>query len=210
LTEGAVFKTAEVRWFCVGDAPTEVKQWFASGLDQPSAAPAAREDVYLSLPDCPYLSIKLREERLEIKLRQQRLGELQVSGATGIAEQWGKWSCADPAAVPLLPEEAIATGPWLRVVKRRWQRRYQPSPQQVPVAVPLGSELQQGCTVELTHLTLQQGAWWSLAFEAFGPEAALPDLLQTTVQWVLRSYPGPSLQVHESYAYPTWLAQFSP
>lgn len=206
--------TAELRWFYPGTVPAAVKRWFeAEVLGPPLSPPASREDLYLAA-DCPDLGLKLREERLELKLRRRQLGAWQISEAwvppsggrvTGEAEQWSKWSCDDSTEQPLLPEAALAQGPWIPVQKVRSQRKYRIKAGQTPLSVSVTAVIDQGCSLEVTALQLLGASWWSLAFEAFGPEAELSDTLRTTVAWVFQSYDGPELQQQASYAYPAWL-----
>lgn len=208
--------TAELRWFYPGTVPAAVKQWFQSeALGPLPPPPASREDLYLRT-DCPDLGLKLREKRLELKLRRQQLGVWQISEAgappgggriVGEAEQWSKWSCEDPTGKALIPEAALAEGPWIPVQKARSQRKYSIKAGQTPIPVSVTTVIDQGCTVEVTTLQLQGVSWWSLAFEAFGPETELMDTLQTTANWALQAYDGPELQLQASYAYPAWLIQ---
>lgn len=199
--------SAELRWFYSGPLPGEVALWFqAEALGQNLDAAASREDVYLDLPDCPYLGIKLREERLEIKLRRQELGGFKNQVWEGKAEKWCKWSCEQPTAEPLVSAAAIAQGPWIKVLKERMQRKYQVLPDHSLQTVAIEAEVDRGCTAEVAQVKIQGNPWWSLAFEAFGPDAELINSLQTTADWVLKGYVGPQLHLQASYAYPTWLA----
>jgi hypothetical protein len=208
--------TAELRWFYPGTTPAAIQRWFqAEALGPPPPPPASREDIYLGA-DCLNLGLKLREERLELKLRRRQLGAWQIREActppcggriAGEAEQWSKWSCEDPTGKTLIPETALAQGPWIPVQKTRLQRKYSIKADQIPIAVPVTTAVDQGCTLEVTALQLQGASWWSLAFEAFGPEAELIDTLHTTVNWAFQAYDGPELRRQSSYAYPTWLTQ---
>lgn len=206
------FVTAELRWFKAGSVPAVTAQWFQSltlGEHLPSLA--AREDTYLPLPSCPYLGIKLREGRLDIKLRRQIITALQVQDRiAGQVETWSKWSCEDPAATTLIPAAIITEEPWMPIQKSRSQRQYQQLPDHPPVSVPVNQDVEQGCTVEITALKLGANPWWSLAFEAFGPEANLSNILQTTAHRVCQTYQGPDLLAQDSYAYPAWLAKAIP
>lgn len=197
--------SAELRWFYPGPLPRDVALWFqADALGQDLDSAAAREDVYLNLPACPYLGIKLREERLEIKLRQQELGGFKNQVWEGKAEKWCKWSCDQPTAEPLVSASAIAQGPWIKVIKKRMQRKYQVLADQSLQTVAIAADIEHGCTAEVSQVEIQGHPWWSLAFEAFGPDPEMS--LQTTAHWLLKGYSGPQLHLQDSYAYPKWLA----
>ncbi len=71
--------------------------------------------------------------------------------------------------------------------------------------VPVTESIDQGCNVELTQLSINGNAWWSLAFEAFGEDDCLMEHLQTVASWVFKSYRGSNLQAEDSYTYPSWL-----
>ena len=76
--------TAEVRWFYRGPLPAAVRAWFeARGSRMAYQAP--RRDRYLGLPG-DALNVKLREGRIEIKLRQ-RQGEVLPLHPRGAAHK---------------------------------------------------------------------------------------------------------------------------
>lgn len=196
--------TAELRWFCRGPLPGAVENWFQQSCPGEVEPPEERTDHYLAIPDCEYLGIKLRQGQLEIKWREAKLGVLQSGELAGQSEKWRKWSCQ---SVPdTLPEADLVTGRWISVAKSRSQRRYQVFPNQSLTAVPVAQSLHQGCSVELAKLSVAATAWWSLAFEAFGEEADLVNVLQIVAHHVLQTYSGLKLQVQDSYAYPQWLS----
>jgi len=198
--------TVELRWFCRGTLPGAIENWFQqSCLEGDVEPPEERSDLYLAIPQCEYLGIKLRQGKLEIKWREAEIGVLQSGELAGQSEKWLKWSCQ---SVPdtTLPEADLATGRWISVLKVRSQQRYQVFPDQSLTAVPLALSLHQGCSVELTRLSVTGTAWWSLAFEAFGEHVDLVNILQTTAYHVLQTYSGLKLQVQDSYAYPKWLS----
>jgi len=197
--------TAELRWFCSGTVPGAVENWFQQGCPGENVEPPEeRTDLYLAIPQCEYLGIKLRQRQLEIKWREA-LGVSQLSnGLAGQLERWVKWTCQP---VPeTLPEADLATGRWISVIKARLQRRYQVFPDQSLTAVPVTQSINQGCSVELTKLSVAGAHWWSLAFEAFAEDADRVNVLKVVADHVLTTYSGPKLQVQESYAYPKWLS----
>jgi hypothetical protein len=203
-----MYATAEVRWFQRGPLPAAVRVWF-EGRGSRMAYQAPRRDRYLGLPG-DALSIKLREGRVEIKLRQQPGEFLRLHPqVTGILERWHKWSfaLADPAAV--VPG-ILATDPfWQAVDKHRGVARYRVAGAEPPVAVAPDVYPVQGCEVELVELYVGVQAWWSLCFEAFGQGHGLPEALQATARQFLGGEP-PYLAAGDSCGYPAWLASLAP
>lgn len=198
--------TAELRWFNHGALPEEISYWF-NCLGDYLAPPEEREDLYLSSVGCDYLGIKLRQGRLEIKWRQAELGRVRFADRVEAkAEKWGKWLCEDRTAESFRLTDVVGKKAWVSVKKARSQRQYQFIPGKSIIAVPVTESIDQGCNVELTHLSINGNAWWSLAFEAFGEDDYLIDNLQTVAHWVFKNYSGWELQFEDSYAYPMWLS----
>jgi hypothetical protein len=202
--------TMEVRWFQLGTIPEAIAQWFQQvELGQHLAIPPQRQDTYLLLPGHEYLGLKLRQGNLEVKLRQAELGLHSFgSGWQGQVEQWIKWSSGDshpPLTVGEQPLTQALEGTWINVHKVRSQRQYKVLPNSTCVAVPLGQLMPTGCTVELTQLTINDHAWWSLAFEATGDR--LLESLKAVVDWVSRTHYPATLTANSSYAYAHWLME---
>ncbi len=56
----------EMRWFCNGMLPKAIGQWFGSeSLGGYLSPPEEREDLYLLIPSCDYLGVKLRQKNLQ-------------------------------------------------------------------------------------------------------------------------------------------------
>lgn len=186
--ENTMQLTAELRWFYRGTLPEETLQWFQQEQLGKYVAPEEREDVYLYLPECEYMGIKLRQERLEVKWRKAELGVVGFGDQVeGKAEKWGKWLCEDPSAESFQLAGVVGKL-WVSVKKVRAQRLYE------------------NCAVELTQLNVGDNDWWSLAFEAVGDDVSLVDNLQTVASSVFKSHHYPKLQVEDSYGYPSWLS----
>lgn len=213
MEEKPMLLTAELRWFYRGALPEEVLHWFQQDcLGEQLEPPEEREDLYLYSPGCEYLGIKLRQGRLEIKWRKAELGVVRFGDRVeGKVEKWGKWLCEDPTGESFQPTNVVGT--WVSVKKVRFlrkasltQRQYQVLAGESITAVPVSESIDQGCTVELTQLSINGNAWWSLAFEAEGEDDCLMDNLQAVANWVFKSYRGSKLQGEDSYAYPTWIS----
>lgn len=198
----------ELRWFCPGKLPRPVDQWFQQECPgQILQSPDERVDHYLYIPDCDYMSVKLRQGRLEVKWRQQALGAIApLAHAQGQSERWLKWMCTNDDGENLTFGEQRLTGPWLAVDKLRSQRKYRIHGHGSFTGVVVDEPLERGCAVELTRLRLQAEDWWTIGFETFGSALLLSDL-QGLAQQVLQSYPGPTLELSNSWGYPEWLSR---
>ncbi|NMG11634.1 hypothetical protein [Brasilonema sp. UFV-L1] len=200
--------TYELRWFNPGTVPQDIKFWFEQNcLISPRQPPEEREDLYLYSPGCDFLGVKLRHGRLEVKWRKAELGIMYFGDfVQGRAEKWGKWLCCDDTQESFHPNLVLGNSSWISVQKVRYSQRYQVLREFSPQPVSTKAHIDNGCTVELTHLMIQENFWWSLAFEAFGEDAYLMDNLQTTASWVFKSYRELKLPASHSYAFPSWLA----
>ncbi|KAB8332577.1 hypothetical protein SD80_018495 [Scytonema tolypothrichoides VB-61278] len=200
--------TYELRWFSPGMIPENIKTWFKQNcLIDPMQPPEEREDVYLYSPKSDFLGIKLRQGRLEVKWRKTELGAVRFGDfVEGQAEKWGKWLCCDSTEESFQPNLVLGNSSWVSVQKVRHSQLYQVLPEFPPQPVSVDEYIENGCTVELTHLIIQGNAWWSLAFEASGEDACLMENLQATASWVFDSYRELKLLAINSYAFPSWLA----
>lgn len=187
-----MLESLELRWFIPGELPSDVSAWFEQdklgGQLQP---PEAREDVYLYVPGCEYMGIKLRQGRLEIKWRQAELEVLSFEKVEGKLEKWGKWLCEDPTETSFKPENVLGQRTWVKIGKVRSQRLYD------------------GCALELTQLTIENNTenntWWSLALETLGADTRAREKLQSIFELISKTQITPHLQAQNSYAYPKWI-----
>jgi hypothetical protein len=199
--------TYELRWFSPGTIPQDIELWFEQNcLLEPLQPPEEREDIYLYLPNSDFLGIKLRQGRLEVKWRTAELGVVGFGEfVEGKAEKWGKWLCCDETKESFQPNLVLNNPCWVSVQKVRYSQIYQvlgESPQ--PVSSPEGVD--NGCSIELTHLIIQETSWWSLALEAFGEDVRLMNNLQLTASYLFKNYQVFKLLAQNSYAYPRWLS----
>ncbi len=209
--------TCEMRWFFPGSIPESIETWFQENITNSQQQPEERTDVYLYSPNCDFMGIKLRQGRLEIKWRNAELGVLKLGEfVSGKAEKWGKWLCNDKNGETFQPAQVVANPIWVSVKKVRYSQFFQVTPESKPQL--LASDAHEGaakgdrngssdngCSVEITHLTVQQNTWWSLGFEATGEESKLMENLQITASSVFDTYDGFKLLAENSFAYPHWL-----
>ena len=195
-------RSLEVRWIFPGQLETAVARWFSRF----PATTESREDTYLLDPQLRGLSVKVRAGgALEVKVYRGSPGILQVPGrARGRLEAWEKWS------FPCRPLRQDSAGPagWQPVRKRRRISRFSRAsgPAAARATVPGGEPW---CQVELTEVRTRGQGWWTLGFEATGPDDLLHGELQATAALVFAQplpagvEPGPDY----SRSYAEWLGQ---
>jgi hypothetical protein len=195
----------ELRWFNKGALPNTIARWFESDqLGAYVAPPEERNELYLQIPNCDYVGLKLRAKDLEVRWRMAQWETVRFGkNWEGTCEKWLKWFCPDNLT-PILPG-IQATGQWVEVKKKRSLRLYQVLPGGSLASVPLEVPVLQGCNMELLQLSINAQSWWCLAFEVFGQESSLMNNLQTVGNWVSQTYQGQSFQRENSYSYPHWL-----
>ena len=200
VTQGVC--SLEVRWFFPGQLETAVAGWFGRF----PAETQSREDTYLLEPQLRGLSVKIRGGlALEVKVYRGGPGMLYLPGrARGRMESWQKWS------FPMAPLGAGShdLAGWRPVRKIRRISRFSLASRPVPAQAP-GLSREPQCAVELTEVRTRGRDWWTLGFEATGPDDLLRHALQATAALVFAQAlpgsvePGPD----ESRSYIEWLRQ---
>jgi hypothetical protein len=191
-------RSLEARWFVPGELDAAMAGWFARF----PAGSQSREDTYLADPQLGGLSVKLRHGRaLEVKVYQGSPGMLEVAGrARGRLEWWEKWSFpSDP------PSQGGADFPGWRPV-RKLIRRF-PTASGQTAAGTRGLDGEPRCQVELTEIHIGDQAWWSLGFEATGPDSLLCAELEAAAALVFaQPLPGGlELAIDHCQSYAQWL-----
>jgi hypothetical protein len=197
----------ELRWFYPGTIPEDIEVWFQQNclIDQ-MQPPEKGEDQYLYAPECDYLGIKLRQGRLEVKWRKAEFGAVRLAEfIEGKVEKWAKWICDDPTGESFQPATVLGNSTWVNVQKVRYSQSYKILSDFSVQPVVTNELSENGCDVEITHLLIQNHAWWSLAFEAFGEDTLLMGNLQATANLLLNTYQCSKLLIANSYAYPHFL-----
>ncbi|MBD2362437.1 hypothetical protein H6G36_14810 [Anabaena minutissima FACHB-250] len=199
--------TNELRWFHPGTLPSDILVWFQQNclIDQ-LQPPEVREDVYLYAPGSDFLGIKLRQGKLEVKWRKAELGIVDFGKlVAGKAETWAKCSCSDSTGEIFQPATVLGNAAWVSVRKVLYLQLYRVLPDFSLIPLTNHENINNGCSVEITQLIVQNSPWWSLALEANGDDVRLMANLQATVNSVFNTYQSVELQVANSYAYPHWL-----
>jgi hypothetical protein len=194
--------TAEVRWILPGQLDAALAGWFGrfpAGME-------SREDAYLIHPFLRGLSVKIRAGRqFDVKLCHGSPGILDTAGrARGRIETWRKW--AFPIGL-LDPDDAGPPG-WSAVHKRRWSIRFQLVSGRLTADV-LEETTESACAVDLTEIRSAGEAWWSLGFEATGPECSLGSTLQGAAALMFAEAPpgDVELDMSHSQSYIEWLSR---
>lgn len=164
-------ETTELRWFFDGPLPAAIRTWFVSmgrlGLTE------HRIDTY-RLDDQVDVGVKRRfGSMLELKRRREPPRSFTISnGSHGQMERWTRWSPAD-AYVEQYEDER-----WVDVEKDLAKRRFDAHGQEVSISETTRDSVVRGCDVEIVDITLDGRPSWSVAFSAFGPFGAHPNLLR--------------------------------
>jgi hypothetical protein len=194
--------TAEVRWILPGQLDAALVGWFGrfpAGME-------SREDAYLIHPFLRGLSVKIRAGRqFDVKLCHGSPGILDTAGrARGRIETWRKW--AFPIGL-LDPDDAGPPG-WSAVHKRRWSIRFQLVSGRLTADV-LEQATESACAVDLTEIRSAGETWWSLGFEATGPECSLGSTLQGAAALMFAEAPpgDVELDMSHSQSYIEWLSR---
>jgi hypothetical protein len=208
-----VWYTAEARWFIPETLPDAVLDWFSAGQALESGGVQVHE--YLLFPDCDSVGVKLREGRLEIKARQGASQPLlRYPGINGRTEQWVKWSLADEG-LQALDQALHQSGPWLKVRKERFLRRFSAERGRLmEVTTRQGPLPVVGCNIEVTRIDVGANPrfWFSLGLEAFGPATVTVRILDDALVLFFNEHgcvPGTTLSEYESARYPAWLAKLA-
>ncbi len=190
-----VKESVEVRWFFT-TPPLTADQLFGHIV-----ASSERTDWY-AFPCHEHNGIKFREGCLETKLLVRDFGLQQWQQISGHSGSWKKWSVAYTEGEP--PSDAIlqATG-WIAVRKRRHWHALQIDDGNLRWTDGLPSR---GCEVEWTEVAAAGCVWWTVGFEAVGPNADLAEHLRHAVLHVLGGHHDlAAFCATNSYSYPTWL-----
>lgn len=203
-----MFETLEIRWFWPCPASDSIFNWFLGGTQEPDQE--ERTDIYLLLPGCRTVGVKLRENRFEIKALIEEYASFgRLPGPDGTVQRWTKWSLASEN-LPAMIEDILGTGTWQKIHKQRFKRRWNFRSGHFPAQPANTSEPDNGCSVELTrlHLPPNRPTWMTLAFEAFGPSSDLVPLLEAGVAAFWREKgepPAVGLSAAISCGYAGWL-----
>lgn len=194
-----MFNTFEMRWF-FSECPLEASVHFGANSEL-----QIRTDWY-AYPCNPDCGIKLREGRLETKVRCQVVGKQHVIDFCGCLESYKKWSLQFPPDDQPAIDDLLQAG-WLAVQKQRNLRRFNVTKNGVSSS---STRPVNGCEFELTKLIVRQGAYWTVGFEAVGTaerlEANLHAVLKSVAAAGGRQQP---FDLEHSMGYAEWLSRLN-
>jgi hypothetical protein len=195
----AMMLSAELRYFWKA-VPAALEEWYHRAAYPPGGG-GMRTDEYLLDTAQTELGIKRRGEKpgVEVKGLVKLGAKAAVAPFTGQIEIWCKWTS---------PALLLDAGKTIAILKQRWLRKFDTlSGSEIPLGpdeLPLGGLPlpQEGCNVELTKLTLPDGAvWWSCGLEAFGP----PDHVEKNLTTTSALLGAPQFTAEMVASYPVWL-----
>jgi hypothetical protein len=193
-------QTLEVRWFYPGSLPDEVINWFNTPSEN-RRQPDTRTDVYLQ-SSAPELGVKLRQGNLEVKYRQQQLGQIEIDRfSESQVEQWSKWICDG------VPSSGAKKQGWIPVDKVRYQRFYQVEFLDVIQLAQIDTPRQNAAAIEITELQLRGQFWWTIACEYLGNNISIDRHFSPLVRNLLLNYPLSISTPSISGGYPQWLSE---
>lgn len=194
-----MLRTIEMRWFFT-QQPLDLNT-FCSPLTETQE----RTDWYI-IPANPDCGIKVREGRLETKLRAATYGAREIGKFAGLLESWKKWSLDFPSGEqPPSMEEMAGTG-WLDVDKKRYLQRFEVRD---GIVEQVDTRPVNGCEFEITELCVQNQQHWTVGFEALGDVFALESNLQSVAETIAaRGKSDLAFQLENSFGYAKWLGQF--
>lgn len=196
-----MYPTAEVRWFYQGSLPDEVDAWFEAVAG--AATWEARTDHYVRPASPDGLGVKARTGNMEVKRLAEVIREEVLHGrVTGCIERWRKWSFPLDASARL----HNGAGDWVAVAKRRKKGTFAVHDGTVK-RVPRETQPGQGCSLEVAEVHAESETWWSVSFEAFGPEAEAVGLLRRVAAHVFAEAQPPELSGAHAMSYPRWLCE---
>ncbi len=93
--------------------------------------------------------------------------------------------------------------------KARTLSRYRVIDATTVEAVAVVDYAERGCSIELANIKACGDNWWSLAFEAFGPDDTLLENLLLVAQRAFAADAVPVLEAAHSFGYAHWLTKLA-
>lgn len=207
-----MFNSCELRLFWPESCPSSVASWFHEGAIPAGGGGAERTDLYLVEAGQLELGLKKRGDRpgypggFEVKGLLHRFPAPFEPALIPFAPQlWCKWT-SRALQLDRLPTIAIS--------KKRRLRKWDLDDAAQVREVALDADEQpedggrrpdKGCQLELTEVTVQGERWWTLGFEAFGPQPQVEQNLRRLLGHLARRR-GPDWGAAQAASYPEWLA----
>lgn len=203
-----MYPTTEIRWFYKGTMPEEVVHWYHAHAGTPEKK-TPRKDQYLYITGYHTLGIKIREGNIEIKAQTNASRLITVTeNMYGYAANWRKWSFLLGEENPPIDRLMAPSSSWTEVYKQRSLMRYQITTDKIVKPISSLQPCLTGCDVELTGISIGQDSWWSLCFEAFGPERENNHNLDIMLNEFFHSKPPFAFKSQDSFSYPELIEKY--
>jgi hypothetical protein len=204
-------QSAEIRWFFKGQIPKIVEEWFKSSVHHKFQE--TREDIYLLFPGSSCVGVKIREENFEIKPLLSDLGEYTLNeDATGKIEVWEKWKTMGDSGTHFI-EIAKGSADWLKVKKEKMLRKFTFFNSISEINPDL--EIEDGCSLELTRILINDINFWTLGFEAYEKKGSGVEIVkgvakkimneEIPLQFELENGVQSNYSIRNSCSYPAFL-----
>ena len=171
-----MYNSKEIRWFHRKEVDS-IRIWFEENgyIFENSEA---RTDFYLPLKEKEDISIKLRENNIEVKQRLNRSEKENLTQrAKGYFEKYIKWSFSSAENDSLFHE--ITEGEkfnWLPVRKERIGFKLKKDNNANIIRIPMDEYPAFGCQIEYTRVKIKEEIWYTFALEWFGDQELKFDL----------------------------------
>jgi hypothetical protein len=216
-----MYYSAEARWFHL-DAPDEkvITGWFKQyGKD--FSGKWERADIYLLLDNLTTHGIKLREGKLEIKVRTHEWPSVTIAKLhEGKVNLWSKYSFTLQKENPEVDEVLRAFAglrsiglnhDWIRVDKERLLVKFEVDPDLSTLRiVPETARPDQGCNVEFTRLKVNMSReYHTFNFEAFGKGVNVRKILDLSMAHVFSTLTVKGLKMENSLSFPEFISSLT-
>ncbi len=148
-------------------------------------------------------SVKIREGRHEIKVKSN-IDEIMPS--IGVIEHWAKWSVVEQNNI-LNSIPANLLSDWITVEKLRYLKKFEISKNNGDVN-PTNGFPDDGCSVELSILTINNNEVYTFGLEAFGTYRSTKDNLIDTMDFL--KLKSKLFDKMDRMGYAEYLAKFYP
>lgn len=208
-------QSLELRWFFKDDkGKKQALDWFHTIGGDKHNPESIRTDYYFNNFNNGSLGIKLRENQLEIKEKLPVLSKYD--------ELWkdrGNIEFYNKGEFNIDPHDKffskITKGgkheKWIALVKKRRLAKIKITDTDNVEICPGSVLVDDGCSIEITTLTLKDDHWWTLCFEAYAKRNKMDDNFFNSFGYIADSFETlyPLLKPKLSMGYPAWLEKNS-
>ncbi len=164
------YKTREIRWF-FKDADKIIESWFHKNMPG-NKEPEKRTDIYYVNKSKEDIGIKWRNgTRYEIKQKIADDEDIRLTQLiTKQLESWGKWSVHEKDEVMFRKMLALKKYHQYSIDKERWAVKLSSDKEGILTINDVQTEMDSGCQLEYTRLSINGEISYSFAAEWFGAD----------------------------------------